>query len=69
MATKLTRQTHKIAIQLQLVSEGCAICSSRFRRPVWKLLNTPSYLRRNFSAMHGVEFSPSFRRHDACWIR
>jgi hypothetical protein len=43
MAAKLTRLTHKIAIQLHLVAERCTICSSRSRRPVRKLLDTPSY--------------------------
>jgi hypothetical protein len=43
MAAKLTILTHKIAIQLHLVAESCIICSSRFRRPVRKLLDTPSY--------------------------
>jgi hypothetical protein len=43
MGTKLTRLTHKIAIQLYLVAESCTICSSRCRRPVRKLLDTPSY--------------------------
>jgi hypothetical protein len=42
MAAKLTRMTHKIAIQLHLVAESCTICSSRSRRPVRKLLDTPS---------------------------
>jgi hypothetical protein len=42
MVTKLTRLTHKIAIQLHLVGE--LICSSRARRPVRKLLDIPSYL-------------------------
>jgi hypothetical protein len=41
MAAKLTRLTHK-AIQLHLVVESCTICSSRFRRPVRKLLDTPA---------------------------
>jgi hypothetical protein len=40
---KLTRLTHKIAIQLHLVAERCTISSSRSRRPVLKLLDTPSY--------------------------
>jgi hypothetical protein len=40
MAAKLTRLTHKIAIQLRLVAESCNICSSRFRWPVRKLLVT-----------------------------
>jgi hypothetical protein len=42
MATKLTRLTHKITIILHLVAESCTICSSRFRRPVRKLLDTPA---------------------------
>jgi len=29
MAAKVTRVTHKIAIQLQLVADSCTICSSR----------------------------------------
>jgi hypothetical protein len=43
MAAKLTRLTHKIAIQLHLVAESCTICSCRSRLPVGKLLDTPSY--------------------------
>jgi len=43
MAAKLTRLTHKIAIKLQIVSESSTICSSSFRRPVWKLLDISSY--------------------------
>jgi hypothetical protein len=42
MAAKLTRLTHKMAIQLHIVAESCNICSSRSRRPVRKLLDTPS---------------------------
>jgi hypothetical protein len=42
MATKLTRLTHKIAIQLQPVAESCNICSSCSRRPVRKFLDKPS---------------------------
>jgi hypothetical protein len=48
MAGKLTRLTHKIAIQLHLVAESCTICSSRSRRPVRKLLDTPSYIDLRF---------------------
>jgi len=44
MAVKFSRVTHKIAIQLHLVAQNCTICSSRSRRPVRKLLVTPSYL-------------------------
>jgi hypothetical protein len=43
-AAKFTGLTHKIAIQLHLVAESCTICSSRSRRPVRKLLDTPSYV-------------------------
>jgi hypothetical protein len=43
MATKLTKLTHKVAIQLYLVAEGSTICISRSKRPGWKLLDTPSY--------------------------
>jgi hypothetical protein len=41
---KITRLTHKIAIQLYLVAESCTICSSYFWRPVRKLLDTLSYI-------------------------
>jgi len=44
MAAKLTRLTHKIAIQLYLMTDNCTICSSRSRRPVRRLLDTPSYI-------------------------
>jgi len=44
MAAKLNRLTHKIAIQLHLVAESSTICSSHSRRPVWKRLDTPSYM-------------------------
>jgi len=40
MAAKLTRLTHKIAIQLHVAAESCTICSSRSRRSVRKLLDT-----------------------------
>jgi hypothetical protein len=43
MVAKLTRLTHKIAIQLRLVAESCTIRSYRSKRPVWKLLDTPLY--------------------------
>jgi hypothetical protein len=46
MATKRTRLTHKIAIQLHLVADSCTICSSHSRRPVRKLLDTPWYWRK-----------------------
>jgi hypothetical protein len=44
MAEKLTRLTHKTAIQLHLVAGSCTICSSRSRWLVRKLLDTPSYV-------------------------
>jgi len=47
MAAKLTRLAHKVAIQLHLVGESCTLCSSRSRRPVRKLLVTPSYVRNS----------------------
>jgi len=43
MAAKLTRLTHKIAIQLHLVAESYTICSSRSRWSVRKILDTNSY--------------------------
>jgi hypothetical protein len=42
MVAKLTKLTHKIAIQLHLVAEFCTICSSLSRRPIRKLLDTSS---------------------------
>jgi hypothetical protein len=45
MAAKLTILTHKIAIQLHLVAESSTIFSSRSKRPVRKLLDTPSYFQ------------------------
>jgi hypothetical protein len=48
MAAKLTRMTHKIAIQLHLVAESCTSCSFRSRRPVWKLLVTHSFMEPKY---------------------
>jgi hypothetical protein len=45
MATKLTRLTHKLAIQLHLMAESYTVCSSRSRRSVRKLLDTSSYIQ------------------------
>jgi hypothetical protein len=42
MASELARLTRKIALRLHVVAESCTICSSRSRRQVWKLLDTPS---------------------------
>jgi len=44
MAAKLTRLTHKIAIQLQLVAESSTVCSSHSRPSVRKLLDARSYI-------------------------
>jgi hypothetical protein len=43
MAAKLTRLTQKITIQLHLVANSCTVFSYSSRRPVRKLLDTPSY--------------------------
>jgi hypothetical protein len=53
MAAKLTRLTYKLAIQLHLVAESCAVCSSYFRRSVRKLLDTPSCIVWNVSRRLG----------------
>jgi len=44
MVAKLTKLTHKIAIQLHVVAESHTICSSSSRRPVRKLLDAHSYV-------------------------
>jgi hypothetical protein len=44
IVAKLTGITHKIAIQLHLVAESCIIYSPCSRKPVRKLLYTPSYI-------------------------
>jgi len=44
MAAKLTILTHKIVIEMHLVAENRTTCSSRSRRSVRKLLDTPSYI-------------------------
>jgi hypothetical protein len=53
MAAKLTTLTQKIATQLHLVAESCTICSSRSRRPVRKLLDTPSYVVATYFTTDG----------------
>jgi hypothetical protein len=52
MEAKPTRLTHKIATQLHLVAESCTSCSSRSRRPVRKLLDTPSYNISDLTSTH-----------------
>jgi hypothetical protein len=52
MAAKLTRLTHKIVMELHLMAESCTICNSRSRRPVRKLLDTPSYETSGVHKLH-----------------
>jgi hypothetical protein len=62
MAAKLTRLTHKIAMQLHVVAESCAICSSRSRRSVRKLLDTYSYVADSADIKDGrrTEFETAY---------
>jgi hypothetical protein len=60
---KRTRLTHKIAIQLHLVTESCTICSSRSRRPVWKLLDTRSYTHTHIHTGR-----PGFNSRQGQWL-
>jgi hypothetical protein len=55
MAAKLTRLTHKIAIQLHLVAKSSTICNSRSRPPVRELLDTLSYSKRTGLCFVGFE--------------
>jgi len=52
VVAKLSRLTHKAAIQLHLVAERCTICSSHSRWPVQKLLVTPSYQLFFFTSLN-----------------
>jgi len=64
MAAKLTRLTHKIAIQLYIVVESFTICSSRSRRPVRELLDTFPYV------LYGrLNLPPWFDHPDDIWRR
>jgi hypothetical protein len=69
MAAKLTRLTHKIVIQLHLVADSCTICSSRSRRLVLKLLDTPSYLMttKEFRYFTLVAKERRHLRHGLTW--
>jgi hypothetical protein len=53
MAAKITRLAHKIARQLHLVAESCIICSSRSRRPVRILSDTPLYIQSCIQKVSG----------------
>jgi len=63
MVAKLTRLTHKIAIQLHIVAESCTICSSRSMRPVRKLLDAPSHLAFQMKVRRTVRHQLTF----VCW--
>jgi hypothetical protein len=54
MAAKLIRLSLKIPIQLHLVAANRVICSSRSRRPVWKLLDALSYIYTYKSAFRNT---------------
>jgi hypothetical protein len=54
MAAKLTRLTHKIALQPHLMAESCTICSFRSRWPVWKLLDTPFYVSDQYELIENL---------------
>jgi len=62
MAAELTRLTHKIAIELHLVADSCTISSSRSRRPVRKLLDTPLYLNnlRTFVGKLSIPYKDTY---------
>jgi hypothetical protein len=66
MVVKLTRLTHKIVIQVHLVSESCTICSSRSSQPVWKLFGcTPVY----YSYFHTAGISLSVYMGRIMWVQ
>jgi hypothetical protein len=56
-AVKLTRLTHKIAIQMHLAAESCTICSSHSRLSVRKLMVTLSYVCSSLSLFANVKMS------------
>jgi hypothetical protein len=60
MAAKLIRLTHKIAIQLHLVAESCTICGSCSRRPVRKLLDTPSHAQPITGSSISLSYATKF---------
>jgi len=66
MAAKLTRLAHKTAIPLHLVAVSCTICSSRSRRPVRKLLDTPFYSAAD--SVPTTEKDPWQGTKYFCWI-
>jgi len=63
MVAKLTRLTHKVAMQLHLVVESCSICSSHSRQSVWKLMGTPSYKAPHYVAFSTLMLLPPSQVH------
>jgi len=62
MAVKLTSLAHKTAIRLHLVAGSRTICCSSSRRPVRKLLETPSYVTKCHKDLRfGRNLSQDFR--------
>jgi len=53
--------TNKTTIQLHLTAESCTIYSSSSRRPVRKILDTPSYKRGVLPLWHPYAFK------EWCW--
>jgi hypothetical protein len=66
MAAEFTRLTDKIAIQLHLMAESYTICSSRSRRPIWKLLDTPSYASAVLIFLTGLPSHPYLITQSLC---
>jgi len=63
MAVKLTRLTHKIVIQLNLVADSSTTFSSSSGRPVRKLFDTLSYSLPNIIKVYPVHFLNWTPRH------
>jgi hypothetical protein len=47
-------RTHKTDSQLDLLAESCTICRSLSRRPVRKLLDTPSYFAASLIIIYWI---------------
>jgi hypothetical protein len=60
MAAKLTRLTHKMAIQLHLVAESYTICSSRSRRPVRNVWIHPRTFSRTWTRLPTARYGAHF---------
>jgi len=66
MVAKFARLTHKITIQLHLGAESCIACNSRSRRPVRKLLDTPSYTRTKGATRSVLVYSHTKHQQHRC---